>query len=777
MLIQVNKMQINCSRPLLLLMALFIINSASAQIVDVLALGNPASESTHKIIQQESKIIKGALNEPARVLLPVGNSWKGGSVSFTMKVDPDKQNYFTIKLWGSDINENKLILLCEGKQIGYRHLGDISILDLGTDAPNYNGRFVYTTTPLPLNLTKGQSEIHLTIQANGRIWGYASTFDKYQYAMKEPTRGIYSVYTHTDGCFTPTIAEKQGTIPSNSIVLKKKGDEGFHSLKERVNKTIDGLLKSNKPLNQVQMQFLAKAYFVKWSDAYHDGKTFGRIEDGLDNTFLSYRKNPKLAEAEPSTPNPDWFGLGISGQVIHLLYDKLKSDLDKTITDETGKKITRREAYTEMLVASREWHRRHRRHYTNQTMINDLYGIYYANKGVLDMDASKAMPENAVRQYLYESMGLQPWLGSETDKGPSRSAGNNYLQTTAMGLTKELGFVGIYGEVIDWATEIYDATRPAPGKPGDEKIKAQLEKIAIARSYFRYPALDSAGNRAMRIETAVGWRDTHFPGDVTYAQRSTRDGSTLQVAVATLNPQLLGYVQQMFADNQFFSTLDLQMADKGFRTTAGLLPIPDQYELIKAQQPTHKILPMSWNQPDIVFADVEDGVIGIKNGNEIFYASLYWRARNAINYLAKIHHIIPQYDRTAIVHIDEEFEPSGLFYTRPDWTNFGFANGGLKYPEDVHSAHAGEKLPIAKVPEDVPFKPGEENIYAGRASFYKLKYGKYLIGMNASKDKTYKLEIPDGFINATDLVSKKSVGSTKVVEVLPLTTVVLFSNQ
>jgi hypothetical protein len=761
---------------LLLLCALPLITFGQ-DIHDELTLGNTTSETAHQLTAKSSKVIPGALGQTARVILPIGNYWKGGEIFFVLKIDPEKQNYITVKFWGSDINEDMLILFCEGKQVGYRHLGDIDILDHGAENPVYNERFTYNTIPLPLNQTRGKTEITLSIQASGRIWGYGTTFDKYQYAMREPSRGIYNIYSHTNGCFTPPANEKQGLVPSGQSVLKQKGDDSFTALKQRVNKTIDGLVKSNKPLNQVQMQFLAKAYQVKWTYAYHNGKVIARLEDGLDNSYFSFVKNPKLAQSEPSTPNPDWFGLGISGQVVHLIFDQLKGDIDKPLGDEAGVKLSRRDAYTEMLLASREYHRSHRRQYSNQSMINDLYGIYYANKGIEDLRPEKALSEHDVRQYLYQSVGLQPWLGSETDHGPSRSAGDNYMQLTAMGLTKELGYVGYYGEVIDWATEIYDATRPAPGQPGDERIKSQLEKIALARSYFRYPALDSAGNRAMRIETIIGWRDVHFPGGVTYAQRATWDGSVLQVAAATLNPSLLGYVQQMMADNQYFSTVENEMADKGFRQTAGLLPVPDQYQFIIKQPLTGKVLPMSWSQPDLVFADPEDGVIAIKNGKEILYASLYWRARNAINFLAKVHYLIPQLERTAVVREEEEFEPSGLTYTRPDWVNFGFANGGLKYPEEMHSALAGEKLPIAKIPAEIAFKPGQENPYAGRASFYKLEYGKYLIGMNADKDKPHVMAVPAGFENAIELVSRKKIGGKTSISVPPSSTVVLFADR
>ena len=33
------------------------------------------------------------------------------------------------------------------------------------------------------------------------------------------------------------------------------------------------------------------------------------------------------------------------------------------------------------------------------------------------------------------------------------------------------------------------------------------------------------GNRAMRLQTVVGWRDDHFPGDVCYNQRDSWDAS------------------------------------------------------------------------------------------------------------------------------------------------------------------------------------------------------------------------------------------------------------
>jgi len=744
-------------------------------VIDEISFGNAKSETAHQFSGEQSKATTAALNQTARILLPPTTAnWQGGSLSFVIKVDPEKQNYITTRFWGSDVSKDRLYFVCGDKQIGVRHLGDIDMLDMGGDAPFYNERFLYTTTPLPLSLTKGKNELKLEIRSQGAIWGYGQNWQQYQKDMVDPTRPIYKVYTHTDGAFVPSTTETQGKAPIASI-RKTPGIEVFGKLKTRVDEQIKALINSSKPLNQMQMQFLAKAYRVKWSVGYQNKALVNQVLASLDEIYRSYKKNPTLAESDPATPNADWFGLGPSGQVLHLLYEPLKAKLDEKIDDSTGTQIIRRDGFTDMLVVCRNWHQRHRRQYTNQSMINDLYGFYYANKGLQAINPSKATPENVIVHYLYQSLGIEPWLGSDDVNGkPTYSQGNDYWQLTPKGLTKELGFVGNYGEVIDWCVEIYDATKPQPELPGDEKIKNQIDKIALARSYFRYPMLDDEKYNAMRQETVVGWRDTHYPGDITYAQRPSWDGDPLQIVAATLNPKLIGFAQQMFQDNQFFYSVEQRMKENGFRVTNGLLKVPEQYDIVMAQKPSKYKLPMSWDQPDFVFSDEADGVVVIKNGNEILYASLYWRARYAINYLARVHALTPQYERIATIQIKEDFESSGMFYTLPDWTNMGFGNGGLKYPDGLHAANAGEKLPIAKIPASVPFRIGQENPYAGRANYYELKYGHYIVAMNASKEKTYTLTVPTEFRDAKELVAGSTIGSAKSLTIKPETTVVLY---
>src|SRR5581483_3518129 len=159
---------------------------------------------------------------------------------------------------------------------------------------------------------------------------------------------------------------------------------------------------------------------------------------------------------------------------------------------------------------------------------------------------------------------------------------------------------------------------------------------------------------------------------------------------------------------------------------------------------------------------------------EILYASLYWRSRSAVNGLARVHRLGPRYQQLAVVYEEARFEPSGRVWKRPNCTNFGFANGGPRYPGMLDSALAGEERPIPRVPADVPLQPGQESPYAGRADFYQLRYGPYLIAMNTTSDRTFEVTRPAGVAQAPDLVTGQVVDLGQPLRLAPRSTVVLF---
>lgn len=123
---------------------------APAEIHDRIIFGDAASESAHLLTPGRSERITGGLDAPARRLLPPETeNWEGRRIAFRLKVDPAHENYVTIRLWGDEVNPNRLVLYVENKQIGYLHLGDIEILDFGTPEPPYNDRFYYNTAVSP----------------------------------------------------------------------------------------------------------------------------------------------------------------------------------------------------------------------------------------------------------------------------------------------------------------------------------------------------------------------------------------------------------------------------------------------------------------------------------------------------------------------------------------------------------------------------------------------------------------------------------------------------
>ena len=767
--------------PVLLVFLLVALRVQAAGIVDTVVFGDAASEQGHAVKDTRAEIVTGLLGEPARRLLPPERTdWLGGTLSFDLKVDPAAPNYFTVRFSGDDAVASRMFLVVEGRMIGYLHIGDIDLLEPGTAEPQSPGRFFYRTTPLPEALTQGRKSIRCEIRSTGPIWGYGNTVERFQKPMTEPTRGLYRAYVHTETAFTPPAAEKQGVAPADTV-RPSPGPEVLQAAKDRVNREIDTRLNDRRPLNQMQMMFLAEAWHVDWTNAYHQDAVIRRVVESLDAFGLAYRANPKLIFSDPATPNPDWFGAGPVGATLHWLAKPLAPHLDGRVAGAPDK-VTRRQLLAELLARSREQNAVTRRLYTNQSMIKDLYGIYYANRGLAVVAPAQAWPEEKARRYLYEALGLQPWLGSDLmDGGSARSVGDNYFQLTGKGLTKELGYVGSYGEVVDWVTKIYEATRSAPDQAGDPRVRDQLVKIALARAPFRYAALDADGPRAMRMETFIGWRDNKYPGLVVYGQKPARDASALDAAWATRDPRLLAYARQMIGDNQFFASLAATMAENGsLRITHGLLEAPAAYRGITAlPAPTAtQRLPMSPGAPDFVFTDEEDGVVALKHGDEVLYASLYWRARNAVNFLAAVHLVTPEFERQAIVREEIRFTPSGSVYRRPNAVVLGFGNGGanLKYePGSLPpSAHAGEELPIAAIPPGIPYKVGQENVFAGKGDFYVLRYGDYLIAMNLTANRPFTFDVPAEFAAAHDLVRPAAVpagAGSRIVS--PRSTVIL----
>ena len=736
-------------------------------------LGDGSSESGHDFRADRSESFQGAINSPARRLLPPKKeNWVGGEMTFKMKVDPKEQNYFTAKFWGGEVleEESRLMLFANNLQIGQRHLGEVDPLDILASSPRYPDRFFYKTLPLPLHVTKGKREVSFSIRVEGSIWGYGKSFDRYQHVLKNPSRGIYRCYTHTKSFLTVDKSEEQGAPPGDYPIRTGPGPEVLDIAMERVNRHLGGLIEGeSNDLSQENILLLTRACFVPWTVAYHNREALNKIVRAIDQECFKFSEDNEMFQAE-------WHGAGPMGEAVSLLGKSLNRYLDHEIE---GTGIKRRKAWTNMLRASRDWHVSHRRAYSNQAMTVD-FSIYRCNRGIAVLSPKQAWPEKNAIQILHEAVGVVPWKGSYSAQlgRPEWPLGKNFTQTTEKGLSRELGYVGAYGEIIvPIVRDIYASSRPRPGAEGDPLLKEQVIKIAKARSKFRYAVPDKDGFRAMRMEAVIGWRDWHYPGVITYDQMPCDDGGPGDAAATTMDPELIGFSRQMLDDNQYFAAIEEQNKRRGVNVMKALLRAPENYEKIKNYRGNLKPLPTTAGSPDFVFADTDVGAVALKHGDDILFTSLYWRARYGINNIARVHFMTPTVERDATVMINTGFEDSGATHQVRNRTNMAFTK---KYEDEYQQqgrkfSMADQIYPIATIPSFIKdFRPGDENLYAGKGQQYLMVYGHYCIAMNCDSRKRITFDIPPEFVGAKVLAGeiKSEVGSK--YRIMPNETLVLY---
>ncbi|WP_060885542.1 hypothetical protein [Streptomyces caniscabiei] len=467
---------------------------------------------------------------------------------------------------------------------------------------------------------------------------------------------------------------------------------------------------------------------------------------------------------------------------------------DLTVTAPEGagtvEQPVRRVAYIDMLRSSRDYWRQHFPHYTNQSQICAI-GLYQANRGLRLLDPDLALPEDKARDYLYQSLGMKPYLGREDKDGnPTKPLGETYHQVTRAGLTRELGYVGSYGEVVDWLVMMYESVTRGHDAREAPELREQMIKIIKARGRFRVVDVDETGARVSRIETVIGWRNEVYPGEIAYASRTAWDSHPVMSAAVFKDPDIVGWTQEMVADGQFHRQLDLLVHHSWTRVgLAALRLVSRDWDTFQALAARPARVPTAWNENDFVFTDEENGCLAVKNGEELLFASLYWRSRQGVNDYARVHHLTPVDQRSATVRQRSAGTTDETFTAR-DWILWDYAindpgaghlpPGGFPPPGDtLHQSQEGDVYHLAPIPDDIPDPTlgvhfdGVETMLVGRAPFYLCEYGDYLIAMNTTTDRTFTLPARRGFGPARDLATGRTIGAGERPRLGPLSTLVL----
>jgi fibronectin type 3 domain-containing protein/regulation of enolase protein 1 (concanavalin A-like superfamily) len=775
--------------------------SAEAQTSDTLVFGNTASEANHGLTAYfppptnittvswqntpapsdpsatgPSDVVAGLGGLSARRLLPrtPNADVYGGQITFTMAVDPAKQNYFTLKMSAADPNgQDFLILNCDGKEIGARHGGNTLAEDMLWSGGSgwWLGRFFYRTEPLPLAMTYGKTSVTITVRASGSLYDYAPVFTyvpQYQSLLAVPSEGLYTAYTHA-GSLVDATGETQGSTPAvqtpNTLFNETTQ---LNNVMSSVNAQLASDLQ-NTPANLSQNDagFLAGCYdaltnagatYITFPSGQSNATLAAQVVAILDNAVTSYA-------AGSGIEGSDWGGgLGPMGDAVRLTWPLISGSMSTMVNyGGTLGTTTRSAAWAKALRASVDAGRYNRQNIGNQAIDNGT-NIYRANRGCLLVNSASALNESEALRYPKEGCGILPWLGNDQATGgtdglgggptPTRGVapyGPNWFMCTTKGLTKDGdGFVGgDYGEVGPFVYRFGLIS-------GDAQLQARGLAMTRARLPFRYPGVDGNGYLVMLSPDPIGDRNNPLPGHVDYLGQSNSDDFLMaSQGASVIGNDILGAFQEEITQGQiyqYFYALDPYL--------------PPRWAAIKAMAPTNVPLPTTSGQPDFAWADEQDMVVAAKHGEERLFVNLFWRSQLFINGFAKVFQLTPSLARLGDVFADDvRFRATGQTLTA------GGIVDGFATPEDnPQEAFAGTPEPVA-FRSDLSSPPAT-NRDGGRGTGYTLRYGNWLIGIDADYSATYPVKLPSNFTSATDLISGQVMSGPVTLQ--PQTTVVFY---
>jgi hypothetical protein len=746
--------------------------------LDEISFGNPVSESMHQLTAVNSVSETGAMNEPSRKTLP-----PTGSLTFRMKVDPNKQNYVTVKFWGSDTGEGSIFL--KDAETGSSFVPEYGSpwpeLDYMLDQPALPGRFFYSTYMIPKDLTEDRTELTMKLETSGYIFPYAPK-DQWYRPQKQPSRGIYRAYTHTDPYFIP-IAEPQGTAPEAAFVSTPgSGLSPYDYLVEQLNIAVDKVLSFQKigpawekmvaegrspamatgaithwysdlftgtedewkseahsrtigsnTLHLTALSLLAAAYEGKWSNHYHDDDLVVRVAFAMDYLTRAQGSNGGFIGRTPWIGGPDrqeatnpleGFGHRRLGEAFVRLYDRMEQLrlLDVKIdndNDPSTPEITRREAYARMFENSRSYMVRDPGRIANQE-INNMLGMYFANESLKRLSPETAWSDDKVYDYLYKATGVK----------------KNVIEYTISpkGIPMEFGYDGSYGKhTIEMLSDLARYTE-------DPQLIARAAAATNAFAKFKYLSTDAQGKQVLLQDQVISNRNNWGTGKVQYAL-STYGALKLGLPAALRELQLffehgVPYGYNFGKDDAHYyemvpEVLDL-VENMGSRHVDHSISRPEYVQAIlnafhnppqsadqmNRHRPSDVVLPLEPEAPDDAFSDEVANAVSVKNGEDQLLMSLNWR---------KFRTGIP----TNIARIH---------YSKP----------GISY--------------VANVKMSSPY---------GINKLYIAKYGDYVIVMNASETETYNVQFAGKTRTAKELIGRREIDLSKSYSLPPLTSMVI----
>lgn len=547
---------------------------------DVILFGNAKSETEHLFKNGGTVIVKGEMGESARKALPTSPcSRYGGELTFTMEVDPVKQNYISVKLWGEDMYSQTHVYL-DGKRVGYGQNGDYEALN-NCHGGFLSGRFFYCTQLLPLHYTKGKTRLEITLRQSERFEN-----------LTEPKGRFFRAYTHTEAVLNVD-DEPQGKLGEVKVLPHREYTKAeIDSMAEKfVSAQRDVFLELTQKMRRGELLSVTKyveemrQYVMTLHEDYCPLKSKREKKEALElllwciNEYVKLYYNNVRTLAR-TTHQSDWGGYyGDLGQTLYIAEPFINDDeilgraaFEKYLGEPLGaesidgeyslsdKGVSRFEGWERCLKANFDFASARQSYIYNQTYYT-YEGAWKSMAGLGVLKSRYYIGDEKCRRLLKEALGMCPWLGEHilTDKnnreldlyhclfnhdkmavftddfykvvcrGEAKQLldengefvrrkpyGENYIPLSCAALSRENGYVGNYGETNNYLFEwVYRTWNHGDRDLSDEILKIALKNIN-SRSYMRYMDLDENGYRMMRMEQFIDERNPWTLGKPAY---------------------------------------------------------------------------------------------------------------------------------------------------------------------------------------------------------------------------------------------------------------------
>lgn len=789
-------------------------DQTNANIIDKLVLGDADSEAAHGF--KENGTVSGKDTEAGKQYKDENGIWQGGgigdglsyrqmtvpgdgedggSIEFTVKADPGKVTYITLRTSGSQYDRGNLLMYGEG--------GDTSVLDaysgreyaelyngMYTEGPSCYGRYYYATYKLPEGMVSADGTVTLSIYHKGAMDSYGTSTYK---AVTQPSVYLYSIYSSTEPYFEPD-DEFVGTGRDEEITERDisgydvsayeylcgevddmtdkvlswqcYGDE-WEAKKTDDNAYFEGAVIRNTPVSEADfsgegdavsrryaqnailhqnwstmsnLMVLANAYIFDFSgDKHNNAEILDRYFSLLD--FYQRAQDSKGGWCYFSTGEDKgkWLGVSLDGTGERLIGEywplmSLGADamiesfimlnnyvmnsgneeiiadynehLDEVIDgDLTGSMDrTRREYYIDMFGRLRD------------RMANPSRGVgdFYAptnRAGTANQDFGFAYNANQCME-LIEKEG--------TDTEYSSNDGSEYLDMvkykygemvdgqkwfsdlTGLGLeggASHGGWAGDYGTLLMKITNEYAECSPYLPEEAREIFNEQAYNAYEAGRYFFYVSANANGEPVLLAEC---WASSRKDG---YGQHSSYPIAGF-TATELGSGAALRYLQLYIEhDMGYYSTLrsdfEVTKSPHIYTNLVDAQNILKYYKEVERLTAEGKVeyLPMEDEHEDFAWYDTDAHAIVFKNKDERAYITMNYRRGDwQLNDYTRIHFTTETEDRTAEVRSTHQ--------------------GGIyEWQDDTHLTDGGK-----------PYTHKRYNTYE------EVKYGKYICGINLSKD-------------------------------------------